>query len=74
MLSFEVQTYFGDDNWENVWTNTDENAVETLMLFNTADEAQEEIDDLIEEMELQGMDYDIEDYRIMPVAKLKDLI
>ena len=74
MLSFEVQTYFGDDNWENVWTNTDENAVETPMLFNTAEEAEEEIEDHLAEMDIRSMDYDRDDYRIMPVAKLKDLI
>lgn len=65
MSSFEVQTYFGDDNWENVWTNTDENAVETPMLFNTAEEAQEEIEDHLAEMDIRGMDYDRDDYRII---------
>ena len=68
-MKFEVQTRFGD-NWENVWHDD----TTTLTYFNSPEEAQAEIDDLIEEMELVGMDYDIEDYRIMPVAKLKDLI
>lgn len=73
MLSFEVQTYFGDDNWENVWTNTDENAVETPMLFNTADEAQEEIEDHLAEMDIRGMDYDRDDYRIIQLVQLKTI-
>ena len=68
-MRYEVQTRFGNDNWENVWHDGEE-----LTYFDTVEEALQEIDDLIEEMELQGMDYDIEDYRIMPVAKLKDLI
>jgi hypothetical protein len=29
---------------------------------------------MFEEMDIQGMAYNIEDYRIMPVAELKDLI
>ena len=66
-MKYEVQTRFGRGNWENVWHDD----TTTLTYFNSPEEAQEEIDDLIEEMELQGMDYDIEDYRIMPVAKLK---
>jgi hypothetical protein len=69
-MKYEVQTNFGNDNWENVWHDD----TTTLTYFDTVEEALQEIDDLIEEMELQGMDYDIEDYRIMPVAKLKDLI
>lgn len=69
MSKFEVQTNFGNDNWENVWHDGEE-----LAYFDTVEEALQEIDDMIEEMELQGMTYDIEDYRIMPVAKLKDLI
>ena len=68
-MKFEVQTRFGD-NWENVWHDD----TTTLTYFDTVEEALQEIDDLIEEMELQGMDYDRDDYRIMPVAKLKDLI
>lgn len=68
-MKYEVQTSFGRGNWENVWHDGEE-----LTYFDTVEEAQEEIDDLIEEMELQGMAYDIEDYRIMPVAELKDLI
>jgi hypothetical protein len=69
-MKYEVQTNFGNDNWENVWHDD----TTTLTYFDTVEEALQEIDDLIEEMELQGMDYDIEDYRIMPVAELKDLI
>lgn len=69
-MKYEVQTNFGRGNWENVWHDDDA----TLTYFDTVEEALQEIDDLIEEMELQGMDYDIEDYRIMPVAELGDLI
>jgi hypothetical protein len=68
-MKYEVQTNFGNDNWENVWHDGEE-----LTYFDTVEEAQEEIDDMIEEMEEQGMDYDRDDYRIMPVAELKDLI
>lgn len=68
-MKYEVQTRFGRGNWENVWHDGEETSY-----FDSPEEAQEEIDDLIEEMELQGMDYDIEDYRIMPVAELGDLI
>ena len=68
-MKYEVQTRFGD-NWENVWHDD----TTTLTYFDTVEEAQEEINDLIEEMELVGMDYDRDDYRIMSVAKLKDLI
>jgi hypothetical protein len=73
MSSFEVQTYFGDDNWENVWCNTDENAVETPMLFNTAHEAQEEIEDFLEQMDVMEMDYDRDDYRIIQLVQLKTI-
>ena len=69
-MKYEVQTNFGNDNWENVWHDD----TTTLTYFNSPEEAQEEINDLIEEMELQGMDYDRDDYMIMPVAELKDLI
>ena len=68
-MKYEVQTRFGDD-WENVWHDD----TTTLTYFDTVEGAQEEIDDLIEEMELQGMDYDRDDYRIMPVAELGDLL
>lgn len=68
-MKYVVQTHCGNA-WENVWHDD----ITTLTYFDTVEEAQEEIDDMIEEMELQGMTYDIEDYRIMPVAKLKDLI
>jgi len=67
-MKFEVQTRFGD-NWENVWHDGEDTSY-----FESPEEAQEEIDDLIEEMEEQGMDYDRNDYRIVPVAELKDLI
>ena len=72
MSKYEVQTYFGDDNWENVWTNTDENAVETpmLLLFNTAEEAQEEIEDHLAEMGVMEMDYDRDDYRIIQLVQV----
>ena len=68
-MKYEVQTHCGND-WENVWHDD----ITTLTYFDTVEEALQEIDDMIEEMELQGMDYDRDDYRIMPVAKLKDLI
>jgi hypothetical protein len=67
--NFEVQTRFGD-NWENVWTNTDENAVETPMLFNTAEEAEEEIEDFLEQMDLMEVDYDRDDYRIIQLVQV----
>ena len=69
MQNFEVQTRFGD-NWENVWTNTDENAVETPMLFNTAEEAEEEIEDFLEQMDLMEVDYDRDDYRIIQLVQV----
>lgn len=70
MSKYEVQTYFGDDNWENVWTYTDENAVETPMLFNTAWEAEEEIEDHLAEMDVRGMDYDRDDYRVIQLIQV----
>jgi hypothetical protein len=68
-MKYEVQTSFGRGNWENVWHDGEE-----LTYFNSPEEAQEELEDMFEEMELVGMDYDRDDYRIMPVAELKDLI
>ena len=72
MSKYEVQTRFGD-NWENVWTNTDENAVETPMLFNTAEEAEEEIEDFLEQMDLMEVDYDRDDYRIIQLVQVKTI-
>jgi hypothetical protein len=63
MSKFEVQTNFGNDNWENVWHE----GFDELVVFDTAEEAQAEIDDMIEEMELVGMDYDRNDYRIVEI-------
>ena len=60
-MKYEVQTNFGDD-WENVWHDGEE-----LTYFDTVEDAQEEIDDMIEEMELVGMDYDRNDYRIVEI-------
>jgi hypothetical protein len=62
MSKFEVQTNFGN-NWENVWHE----GFDELVVFDTAEEAQAEIDDMIEEMELVGMDYDRNDYRIVEI-------
>jgi hypothetical protein len=70
MSKYEVQTYFVGDNWENVWTYTDENAVETPMLFNTAYEAEEEIEDFLEQMDVMEMDYDRDDYRIIQLVQV----
>ena len=68
-MKYEVQTRFFRTEWENVWHDNGE-----LVHFATAEEAQEELDDLIEQMEIIGMDYDRDDYMIVPVAELKDLI
>ena len=46
MSKYEVQTRFGD-NWENVWCDTDENHVETPLRFATIWEAEEEIADFM---------------------------
>jgi hypothetical protein len=64
-MKFEVQTRFGIGNWENVWHDGEE-----LTYFNSPEEAQEELEDMFEEMELQGMDYDRDDYRIMQVVQV----
>ncbi len=61
-MKYEVQTRFGRGNWENVWHDG-----EHLAYFASPEEAQAEIDDMIEEMELQGMDYDRDDYIIVQV-------
>lgn len=61
-MKYEVETNFGNDNWENVWHEGEE-----LVVFDTAEEARAEIDDMIEEMELVGMDYDRNDYRIVEI-------
>lgn len=61
-MKFEVQTNFGNDNWENVWHEG-----EDLAYFASPEDAQAEIDDMIEEMELVGMDYDRNDYRIVEI-------
>ena len=68
-MKYEVQTNFGSGNWENVWHEGEE-----LTYFASPEDSQAEIDDMIEEMELVGMDYDRNDYRIVPVAELGDLI
>lgn len=46
--------------WENCWTETLPDGTERPVRFETKEEAQREIDDLIEEME-----YDPDDYRIV---------
>lgn len=68
MSNFEVQTRFGD-SWENVWCDTDEDAVETPMTFTSRWEAEEEIEDFMEECEVMESDYDRNDYRIVEVLK-----
>ena len=68
MSKYEVQTRFGD-SWENVWCDTDENAVETPLRFATIWEAEEEIDDFMEECEVMESDFDPNDYRIIEVLK-----
>ena len=49
-MKYEVQTNFGRGNWENVWHDG-----EDLAYCASPEDAQAEIDDMIEEMELQGM-------------------
>ena len=61
-MKYEVQTRFGNDNWENVWHDGEE-----LAYFDSVEEAQAEIDAMVEEMELVGMDYDRNDYRIVEI-------
>ena len=68
MSKYEVQTRFGD-SWENVWCDTDENAVETPLRFATIWEAEEEIADFMEECEVMESDFDRNDYRIVEVLK-----
>lgn len=46
MARFEVQTGF-TYGWDNSWTDTDENGVETPTTFETRAEALAEIDDTI---------------------------
>jgi len=67
-MKYEVQTNFGRGNWENVWHDGEE-----LAYFASPEEAQAEIDDMIEEMELQGMDYDRDDYMIVQVVDVKTI-
>ena len=62
MSKYEVQTNFRNDNWENVWHDGKD-----LAYFASPEDAQAEIDDMIEEMELVGMDYDRNDYRIVEI-------
>jgi len=67
-MKYEVQTNFGRGNWENVWHDG-----EDLAYFASPEDAQAEIDDMIEEMELQGMDYNRDDYIIVQVVDVKTI-
>ena len=49
--------------WENVWTETLPDGTEQPQKFETKEEAQREIDDLVEEM-----GYDPDDYRIEQIT------
>lgn len=67
-LKFEVQTLFSY-GWDNCWTDEDGQ----LVYFDSAADAQHEIDELISDVKaaVEGGDmsdeYDPEDYRIMEV-------
>lgn len=54
-----VQTNTVIDGWVNCWTETLPDGTERPTQFQTKEEAQREIDDLVEEM-----GYDPDDYRI----------
>lgn len=49
------------EGWQNTWTETLPDGTERPTEFDTVREAQEAIDDLVEEM-----GYDPDDYRIAP--------
>lgn len=53
---YQVLTRTYVDSWANLWHDDDG----VLWIFDTIEEAQAEIDDLLQEMP----DYDAEDYRI----------
>ena len=53
---YQVLTRTYVDGWANLWHDDDG----VLWIFDTIEEAQTEIDDLLQEMP----DYDAEDYRI----------
>ena len=58
-MTYQVLTRMGND-WTNCWTNFFSDDEGEPWVFATIEEAQAEIDDLLQEMP----DYDAEDYRI----------
>jgi hypothetical protein len=58
-MTYQVLTRTGND-WTNCWTNFFSDDEGEPWVFATIEEAQAEIDDLLQEMP----DYDAEDYRI----------
>lgn len=65
-------------NWENVWASGEKRRRKDRMgrpyteavkvKFDTYAEAKKELDEHLAEMEAQGMDFDPDEYRIVPVV------
>ena len=64
---FEVQTETLCDGWENCWTETNENEEGKPWVFETYQDAEDELFDFITEINKQGMGYLLNEYRIREV-------
>lgn len=60
---WEIQRRLMGNQWEN--TSTDENG--DPLTFNTEEEAKEELQELMQDLEDAGMDYDASDFKVEPI-------
>lgn len=65
---FEVQELHANGEWENTWSIENDAGDMIPQVFNTAAEAQSELDDHLKELEREEMDPEPENYRVVPVG------
>ena len=53
---------------EDCWTETDENGISSPLRFTSFDEAQQELDQHMADMDEAGMDYEPAEFRIVEVS------
>lgn len=60
---WEVQTHTVIDGWTNCWSDGDGKPT----TFATRAEAEKELKEFLDDVNSQGMGYDLEDYRVVEV-------